>query len=77
MKSCNHLLGHIDDYDYMSLHSLSIKDDLKIHCKAFKLDIKTILDYPSVGQKLVSRFKYCPYCGEMIEWDEIKVELQE
>ncbi len=75
--SCNHLLGHIDNDDYISLFHRSIKDELKPWCQIYGLNITDILDHPPMGQKLVSRFKYCPYCGEMIEWDDIRKELQE
>ena len=80
---CNHLLGHLKDYDYIPLRSNTIKDDLKYYS-----DSTLSLSKDGYGKfvepkhyldgryNLSTMFSYCPYCGEKINWKKIKQEVK-
>ncbi len=77
---CNHLLGHLMDYDYIPLKFLTIKEDLLFYSESslrmqkegyLKRGYKP-LDYLDKRYNMSKMFDYCPYCGEKIDWKTIK-----
>ncbi len=82
--NCNHLLGHLHDYDYIPLRSLTIKEDLLLHSESSirmqkeghsKKGCKP-LDYLDKRQSMSEMFNYCPFCGDKIDWKAIKKEVK-
>jgi len=82
--NCNHLLGYLNDYDYIPLNSSTIKEDLVFQSKSsFRLQKEgslkngyAPLDYLDERKNLSKMFNYCPYCGEKISWETIKKEVK-
>ena len=80
MENCNHLLGHLHDYDYIPLRFLTIKEELHFQSESsFRMKEEGFskkgckpLDYLDRRQGMSEQFNYCPYCGEKINWKAIK-----
>lgn len=80
--SCDHCIGLLWDQEYGRLVTLQV---LKEHMKdieslnrylsltgASALPIYTLCEYADFRRATdLSRFSYCPYCGEKINWKEI------
>ena len=79
--NCNCLLGCMDDYDYIPLNRNTIADDLRIYVgnhnrmvdEGFETDRTSLIDYFDEEKNMISRYHYCPYCGEKINWKAIKI----
>lgn len=75
--SCNCLIGWIGDE---FIHKADIKEILDEMIRSNKMmnqyyhyhQITEIKDYFDQRKAVMYRFKYCPECGEKINWKEIK-----
>lgn len=81
--SCDHCIGLLYNYDEAYLTTLP---ELKEHIKAFEETnrlyafipcfdgrrVYTLKEYADFRRSTgLTRFRYCPYCGEKINWKEI------
>jgi len=82
MKSCNHLLGSLCNED---VYFDDIFDKVKELIESQKIFAKYSFmngnpDSPKQivdGRKgYLSRFNYCPHCGEKIDWKGILTEIK-
>lgn len=77
--NCNHLLGHLNDYDYIPLNFNTIKDDLISYSESSRRLSEECMgtfilptQYLDNRRHMMVKFVYCPYCGEKIDWERIK-----
>ena len=80
---CNHLLGHLNDYDYIPLYFYTIKETLSRYSESTKRLANNGFGKPIERKKyldkrfcLADMFNYCPRCGEKINWKKIKQEVK-
>lgn len=78
MSNCEHIIGIVYNYESTDLVTL---DDLKDHIEASKyaydhfctMTYHTLTDYCDKRKSTdMTRFEYCPICGEKIDWKAIK-----
>lgn len=78
MIKCEHIIGIIYNYESTDIVTL---DDLKDHIEANQyaydhfctLNHYTLSDYCDKRKSTdMTRFDYCPMCGEKIDWKAIK-----
>ena len=78
MTDCDHIIGFIHDYDNSDIVTL---DDLKQHVADAKYRYDhffcnkyfTLSDYTDKRVSTdMTRFNYCPMCGEKIDWKLLK-----
>lgn len=87
MGNCNHVIGYWHSAigtDFLSIADIHVEIE-----QASKNSMRMNKDFPDLfeaidkkdyidGRKgLITKFQYCPYCGEEINWKSIKEGLND